>query len=283
MRSMIGLRASACLVSLALLASPAGADDPPAQDPSVVEAPQGAAAAAAAPEPLDDELYEDDELLAPPVHDPLEPSNRAIFHFNDRVDQYVIAPLTRAYRAVVPGPLRACVRRVFRNLKAPVYIANNLLQLRFRDAAETAAGFALNTTAGWAGLFDPGSEVGWEAHPTDFGQTLGLYGARSGPYLVVPLMGPTTLRDGIGEVVDRAFDPLTYLLGMSDLIFIGGSAGFITREANDEKLAALRESAVDYYAAMRSAYTQSRESRIATLRQESWLVSRFLQTPRAGE
>jgi phospholipid-binding lipoprotein MlaA len=275
MRSTIGLRASACLVCLALLASPAAAEDPPAKDSSVAEAPQDADATAA-PEPLDD------DLLAPPAHDPLESSNRVIFRFNERVDEYAITPLTRAYRWVMPEPLRACVRRVFRNLKAPVYIANNLLQLRFRDAAETAAGFALNTTAGWAGLFDPGSEVGWESHPTDFGQTLGLYGTRSGPYLVVPLMGPTTLRDGIGDLVDRAFDPLTYLLGMSDLIFIGGSSGFVTREANDEKLKALRESAIDYYAAMRSVYTQSRESRIATLREESWLVSRF-QTPRAGE
>ena len=143
---------------------------------------------------------------------------------------------------------------------------NNLLQLRFRDAAETLAGFALNSTAGIGGLFDAAAEVGWEQHTSDFGQTLGVYGVQSGPYLVIPLLGPSTVRDSVGDLVDRAFDPFTYFFGMGGLIFLGTSSGFVTREANSEAIQALRSSSVDYYAAMRSAFTQNRESRIAEVR-----------------
>jgi phospholipid-binding lipoprotein MlaA len=178
----------------------------------------------------------------------------------------LLVPVTDVYQFAVPKPVRLCVRRFFRNLKSPVYFVNNVLQLRFRDAAETAAGFALNSTAGIVGLFDPASNVGWKQHPADFGQTLGFVGVPSGPYLVIPLLGPSTVRDGTGDLVDRAFDPLTYLFAMGELLYIGGSSGFITREENSQALAALRDSSVDYYAAMRSAYTQNRESRIAALR-----------------
>jgi phospholipid-binding lipoprotein MlaA len=258
MRAWIGRPSAVFLFCLLSLAAPSAADDPaPAAEP---------VAAAAAPF-LDDEFVDDYEAeLGLSVPDPIEPLNRKLFFFNEKLDDYVISPITDAYQLVVPKPARLCARRFFRNLRSPVYFVNAVLQLRFEDAAETAARFALNSTAGWVGLFDPGSEVGWEAHPSDFGQTLGMYGVRSGPYLVLPVMGPSTLRDGFGDLVDRAFDPMTYLLGMGDLIFIGGSSGFITREANDERLAALRESSVDYYAAMRSAFTQNRESKIAELR-----------------
>jgi phospholipid-binding lipoprotein MlaA len=147
---------------------------------------------------------------------------------------------------------------------------NNLLQLRFKDAAETMAGFALNSTAGVGGLFDAAAEAGWHAHNTDFGQTLGAYRVPSGPYLVIPLLGPSTVRDSVGDLVDRAFDPFTYFFGMGGLIFLGTSSGFVAREANSEALQALRSSSVDYYSAMRSAFTQNRESQIAELRQRNW-------------
>jgi len=262
----IGRSALIFLIGLGLLAAPAGAGE------TEVGAPPGAEpanAAAAAPDPLfDDDASEDYATeLGASVPDPIEPLNRQFFRFNDAVDQWVLVPVTDAYQFVVPSPVRLCVRRFFRNLKSPVYFVNNLLQLRFRDAAETAAGFALNSTAGFVGLFDPGTNVGWNQHPADFGQTLGMYGVMSGPYLVLPLLGPSTVRDGAGDLVDRAFDPLTYLFGMGNLIFIGGSSGFVTREENAKAIAALRDSSVDYYAAMRSAFTQNRESRIAELRE----------------
>ena len=117
-------------------------------------------AAEAAPDPLFDEEYRAE--LGASVPDPIEPLNRKFFRFNDGVDQYVLVPVTNAYQFVVPSPVRASIRRVFRNLQSPVHFVNNLLQLRFHDAAETLGGFALNSTAGFGGLFDPGSEVGWD-------------------------------------------------------------------------------------------------------------------------
>lgn len=247
MRATIGPAALALLLGLALLAAPAQGDD-----------------AETVADPLFDEDYPAE--LGASVPDPIEPLNRRFFGFNDRVDQYVLLPVTNAYQFAVPAPVRASIRRAFRNLQSPVYLVNNLLQLRFRDAAETLGSFALNSTAGVAGLFDPSSEAGIEPHPADFGQTLGVFGVQSGPYLVIPILGPSTVRDTFGDLVDRAFDPLTYLLGMGDLFFIGGSSGFVTRETHAKEIEALRDSSVDYYAAMRSAYTQNRESRIAELR-----------------
>jgi phospholipid-binding lipoprotein MlaA len=219
----------------------------------------------------EDDLSEDYyPELGEPVPDPIEPLNRQFFLFNDRVDQLLLLPVTQAYQFVVPELVRICIRRSFRNLRSPVYFVNNLFQLRFKDAAETLAGFALNSTAGVGGLFDAAAEAGWHAHSTDFGQTLGVYGVHSGPYLVIPLLGPSTLRDSVGDVVDRAFDPFTYFFGMGGLIFLGTSSGFVAREANSERLQALRSSSVDYYSAMRSAFTQNRESQIAELRQRNW-------------
>ena len=270
MRATIGRATRACLLGLALIASPAKADD---------AVPAEADAAEADPEQTDEDFSEEYPAeLGASVPDPIEPLNRKFFSFNDHVDQYLLVPVTNAYQFVVPKPVRASVRRTFRNLRSPVYFVNNLLQLRFRDAAETLAGFALNSTAGIGGLFDPGAEVGWEQHPADFGQTLGVFGVQSGPYLVIPLLGPSTLRDSFGDLVDRAFDPLTYLFGMGELIFIGGSSGFVTREANSEAIEALRSSSVDYYAAMRSAFTQNRESRIAEIRGRLCWVAKARQT-----
>lgn len=285
MRPTIGRNACAFLISLGLLATwTAGAEAPDEAAPPAVAPASEAPDVAPAPDPLFDEEPAEDYAteLGASVPDPIESLNRRFFRFNDTVDQYVLLPVTDAYQYVVPKPVRMCVRRFFRNLKSPVYFVNNLLQLRFRDAAETAAGFALNSTAGFIGLFDPGSEVGWKQHPADFGQTLGMFGVKSGPYLVIPLLGPSTVRDGAGDLVDRAFDPLTYLFGMGDLLFIGGSSGFIMREENSKALEALRGSSVDYYAAMRSAYTQNRETRIAALR-ERFACTRKPQETAAAE
>jgi phospholipid-binding lipoprotein MlaA len=211
------------------------------------------AAVARLPILFDEELRDYATELGASVPDPLEPLNRRFFRFNDALDQYVLVPVTEAYQFVMPSPVRICIRRFFSNLRSPIYFANNLLQLRFHDAAETLGRFTLNSTAGIGGLFDPSSKVGWDPHAADFGQTLGVYGVPSGPYLVIPVLGPSTVRDGAGDIVDRAFDPLTYLFGIGDLIFIGGSSGFVTREENARAIEALRDSSVDYYAAMRSA------------------------------
>jgi phospholipid-binding lipoprotein MlaA len=283
MRATTGRLKWALLVPLALLGVPACAGD---MGPAAVAAEKPAEAAARDPVATDGSgapgaAGDPMDALAPaPVvpapaqaAPPADPSPAAgagsdpLFD-DDSVGDYAteIGPATRAYQFVVPLQARMCARRFFRNLKTPVYLVNDVLQLRFRDAAETTAAFAMNSTFGFLGLFDAGIEFGWKQHPADFGETLGVFGVKSGPYLVIPLLGPSTVRDGAGDLVDRVFDPLTYVLGFSDMIFIGGSSGFVMREENAEALAALRSSSVDFYSALRSAYTQDREGQIAELR-----------------
>jgi phospholipid-binding lipoprotein MlaA len=258
------------LLALALtwLTGASRADEP---EPGVL--PEGEVAVPADAEEsdqlLDAEEAEEEEgdfEPAEPIGDPLEPANRAIFGFNRQLDRWFWTPITDAYQFVTPEPVRRGVRRVFRNLNTPIFFVNNVLQLRFRDAGETLGSFALNSTLGVLGFFEPSREAGWEPHPADFGQTLHLVGVGSGPYVVVPILGPTTVRDGFGSAVDRFFQPLSYMLGIPTQLLWGGGAGLSLRDESAEALEALEESSVDYYAAMRSAYVQSREKQAADAR-----------------
>ena len=208
---------------------------------------------------FDDEFgFDEDDS----VNDPFEDTNRVFLKFNRGLDRYLLDPLTRGYRFVVPEPARRGVRRMFINFNTPSILVNDLLQLRFADAGETLGRFLLNTSLGLGGIFDVGLEAGWEHHDSDFGQTLARMGVDSGPYLVVPVLGPNTLRDGLGDIVDVLFQPLTYLIGPAPNIWIGTGSGFSRLEANTRSLRALRESSVDYYAALRSAYLQSRAAHV---------------------
>jgi phospholipid-binding lipoprotein MlaA len=218
----------------------------------------------AGPDPLFDDDFFDEQH---DVYDPLEGMNRLFFGFNRYADRFVWTPITTAYQWAVPEPGRRAVLRAFRNLgSAPIFV-NDLLQLRFRDAGETLGRFVLNSTVGMAGFFDAAVEAGWEYHHSDFGQTLAMVGVGKGPYLVLPILGPTTTRDGFGVVVDRAFEPLTYvfgfgLLGPTIQILIGAGNGVATRDVYVESMTALEESSVDFYAALRSVYVQNREAEI---------------------
>ena len=203
---------------------------------------------------------DDDESLA--RIDPFEETNRSLLKFNRAVDKVLWDPLTTVYRFFVPTPLRLGVRNVFRNLRSPVVMVNHLLQGRVMDAGETLGAFILNATAGVGGLFNAAAEADLEIGDEDFGQTLAKAGVRSGPYIMVPVFGPNTIRDGVGGIVDIAFDPTTYLLGPIQGLFISGPRGFAKREEFADDLTALEESSVDYYAAMRSAFLQTREAKI---------------------
>lgn len=143
-----------------------------------------------------------------PTPDPFEPFNRAMFAVHEAVDKAALEPLARGYEAITPGPVREGVGNALDNLKAPVILANDILQLEPKRAATTTMRFIVNSTLGLGGLFDVAHEMGLEKHDEDFGQTLAKYGVSSGPYLFVPVLGPTTLRDGIGRGVDAALDPL---------------------------------------------------------------------------
>ncbi len=258
-----GGAAIAALLTSALLAAPAlGDGDGVAVAPEGTTLPAAAAAAAIEPDPLFDDIFEIEIEDDFEQRDPWEGPNRYIFQFNDGIDTVFWNPVTRAYQFVVPEPGRRSLRRVFLNLNSPAVFVNDLLQLRVRDAGKTLGRFLLNTTLGIGGLFDPALEAGWERHHSDFGQTLAKIGVGSGPYIVIPIFGPSTVRDGFGDVVDRFFQPVTYLLGFTPQIFIGSTDGLVARDAHHEQLKALRESSVDYYAAMRSAFLQNREHEI---------------------
>jgi phospholipid-binding lipoprotein MlaA len=193
--------------------------------------------------------------------DPYERMNRRTLAFNGHVDDWFISPVARAYDSAVPNPVRAGLRNFFANLQAPAQLVNDLLQGEWHEAGSTVARFAINTVAGFAGFVDTASYVGIASHSSDFGQTLARGGVQSGPYLILPVIGPTTVRDGLGVLVDAALNPTIYLLGPAPLVTASiteGSSGFAERAARDDDLRQLRASSVDYYAALRSAYSQNR-------------------------
>lgn len=265
-----------CLVAFVLLWGPTATADMHASAPRLVT-PQAEVEAAEEPTGIDAALEEYDPLFdedpesgaASPVYDPFESGNRAIYEFNRQVSTFVWDPLAAGYRFVVPTPARHAVRRVLDNLNAPIYFANHLLQLNPGCALETAAAFGMNMTFGVGGLFDTASGLEWELTEADFGQTLAVYGAPSGPYLMFPLLGPTTVRDGVGFVVDRGFHPATYFFGIPFQLVGYGGVGFAHLEESIDQLNALEEGALDPYAVLRSAYTQDRERSIQELIERS--------------
>jgi len=222
----------------------------------------------------DDEIeleFADEETGEPSMFpDPLEPLNRGTLAFNQVVDDVLLNPITDLYQLVLPNPVRKSVRNFLDNLDSPAVLANDLLQRQWNDARVTVTRFGVNSTLGVAGFFDPAASFGWEGHYSDFGQTMALEGMPSGPYIVIPVLGPTTVRDGCGEIVDILFRPVTFILGPAAQIFYttiyGGSSGLATRDVHAAELQMLEESSVDFYAALRNAYFQSRTAEIWTRR-----------------
>ena len=140
--------------------------------------------------------------------DPLESINRPIYHFNEKVDKYVYKPVAQGYDWVMPDRAERSVSHFFDNLNAPVIVVNDLLQAKFKSAAKDTGRFAVNTTAGVLGLFDVATDWGMPQGHEDFGQTLGKWGVPPGAYIVLPFLGPSTLRDSVGSIADWPADPL---------------------------------------------------------------------------
>ena len=216
-------------------------------------------------EPIRDPF--DEEMAAPPptVPDPLEPLNRAFFVFNDKLYFWVLKPVARAYRAVLPQPARVAVRNVFRNLGSPVRAVNCLLQGKVDGLGRELLRFFVNSTAGMGGLADVAQHA-WQMGPEDedFGQTLGRAGAGAAVFINWPLLGPSNLRDTIGLVGDFFLSPFNYLTETTE----GVVALWALREVNETSLRigefeAFKKAALDPYVAMRDAYHQNRESKIA--------------------
>lgn len=199
-------------------------------------------------------------------NDPLELPNRFIFAFNEMLDFAVFRPVAVTYRFLVPEPVRDSVRNFLRNLSTPVILANDLLQGEFGRAETTATRFAINSTAGLLGLFDVADDMGYAYHDEDFGQTLAVYGMGEGVYLVLPILGPSSIRDGVGLIVDSYLDPLTYVAENNDaeewLLVRRAVAGIDFRARNIETLDDLKRDSIDFYARIRSLYRQTRANEI---------------------
>lgn len=197
--------------------------------------------------------------------DPWEGFNRSMFSLHEGVDEAVLEPVARGYRAVTPGFFRAGVRNVLRNLRGPVIFANDVLQFEVGRAGTTAGRFLINSTIGVAGIFDPATSMGLERHDEDFGQTLAVWGVDEGPYLFIPLMGPSTVRDAFGKIVDVAFDPLTWVeyerINEARAIRTVLS-GLSAREQVLETVDDIRRDSLDPYVTIRSSYALLRESAI---------------------
>jgi phospholipid-binding lipoprotein MlaA len=220
-----------------------------------------------------DPLFDDDfdfdlEEFRSGFPDPLERMNRGTLVFNGFVDRWVLDPITVVYRFLLPEKVRRSITRALLNVNSTQVLVNDLFQLEWKDAGVTTSRLVINSTVGIAGLFDPAAGMGLERHMSDFGQTLAISGAPSGLYFMIPFLGPTTVRDGIGLAVDAFFHPTFYLLGGTDVLIFSGSAGLTERARHYEELKALEESSVDFYAAMRSGYYQNRVAEIWNRRED---------------
>lgn len=198
--------------------------------------------------------------------DPWERANRKFYGIHQSLDRAVLRPLAMGYKAVTPGPIGKGVHNVLVNLTEPVVFMNDMAQFRFRHAAETFTRFVGNTAFGGLGLFDLAGSTGLPHRDNDFGATLGVWGVRPGPYVFLPLIGPSTARDLFGKVVDSNIDPFNrfeYDHRSTVRLTRTVVGGLDIRVQFDEQLQSLDKLSTDSYATMRSFYLQSRQALIA--------------------
>lgn len=207
--------------------------------------------------------------------DPWEPMNRATFAFNEALDRYALEPVATVWDFVLPGFVQTGIGNFFANLNMPIVFANDVLQAKPAAALEDLARFLHNTVFGLGGVIDIASMSGVPKNDEDFGQTLGYWGVPAGPYLMVPILGPYTLRDGIGEIVDTGAASYAYfnlfwfdVVGLNDAETIGASVGLKGLELINlraiylEEIEESRQDAFDYYVFVRNAYLQNRRAKV---------------------
>lgn len=209
-------------------------------------------------------LAADEQELA--VWDPLEPFNRGMFWFNDKLYFYMLKPVARGYRAVTPEPVRESVGNVFHNLTAPVRIANSLLQFKIVNTLDELTAFVANSTLGVAGLFNLCEAAPRQPEPEDFGQTLGHYGTPPGFYLVLPVLGSTDARDAVGLVADSFVAPVpSPFYAKLRTVEVAGLRGVDTVNSlalDKDTYEAIKRDALDPYLFVRNAYLQQRQARV---------------------
>ena len=197
-------------------------------------------------------------------YDPWEGFNEKMFSFNRGLDRYLLKPAARAYRIVMPEPWQVLIANGFDNINFVPRMVNSLLQGKWGGAGREISRFLINSTAGIGGLFDPAKDY-WGIHKSreDFGQTLGVWGAGAGPYLVLPLMEPLTVRDGIGKAVDGFMNPLSYFIPFFwDQLGMKVGDTLNDRALNYDLFQGFEESVIDMYSAVRHGYLQRRQQLI---------------------
>jgi phospholipid-binding lipoprotein MlaA len=195
-------------------------------------------------------------------NDPLEPLNRGVYRFNDALDKALLKPAAKGYSAVMPTAGKVMVSNFFSNLDDIMVTVNDLLQFKLVQGFSDGMRFTVNSTIGVFGLIDVASVGGLKKHDEDLGQTLGKWGVGSGPYLVIPIVGPSTLRDGLGFYADLYLDPMYYINDMStrNLAYLGQKITFRAELLDQEKV--IDEALIDRYQFLRDTYLLHRKSLI---------------------
>ena len=196
----------------------------------------------------------------PAFWDPWEPLNRPLFTVHQFLDDFLIRPVAASYGWVTPDPIKEGVRNAFDNLRSPVIFLNDVLQFDMSGAGTTLSRFMMNSTVGGLGFFDVAERIGYPGHPADFAQTLDRYGLPAGPYLVVPVIGPGSIRHHFGRIVDVVSNPVTWIDAVDEPVKIGLTVGdaITLRETLVEPLDELRKDSLDWYATFRATYYQDR-------------------------
>lgn len=205
-------------------------------------------------------------------NDPLEPTNRYFFRIDNAIDRHVVHPTASAYVRHVPPPVRSAVHNFLQNLDSPVLLANDMLEGKPRRAGDTLMRALINTTLGVGGLFDLATGWGYPFHNAGFALTLGLWGVGTGPYLYLPVLGPSDLRDTVGGLADGFAEPIGYVgQGTTGIILHFSALGLHGADTSASMLdvvEAIQKTALDPYATFRSLYFQNRESAVEKLRDD---------------
>ena len=206
--------------------------------------------------------YEDE------IYDPLESINRAIFSFNNVADKIILEPTAKGYRKL-PSPVQSGISNFLNNLKLPLVVVNQILQGQFQNASNSTGRFLVNSTAGVLGLVDVADKIGLEQTQEDFGQTLATWGMGDGFYIVLPIFGPSNIRDTAGMVLTYATDPINaYAVKENEawILPVRTATNAVDRRSKIiDEVNALRDNSLDYYAAVRSSYYQNRKASILNI------------------
>ncbi|MFZ1990720.1 MAG: VacJ family lipoprotein, partial [Alphaproteobacteria bacterium] len=239
----------------------------------IVPAAASEATSAAAPEAASPSASPTGALSPPPKaapavsseNDPFEKTNRKIFAFNQSLDKHIMRPVAVFYRDTLPDPMRDGVHSFLANLDMLVTVANDILQARPRHLIQAVGRVTVNSTLGIGGLVDVATKFGIPDETADFGQTLGIYGVKEGPYLIIPFVGPKPPRDLAGGIVDLFFDPVAYIRLREKGLWQGGRTALSLLDERSRQLDTvdkLQASSIDFYATVRNLYRQDRNAKI---------------------